>query len=161
MTKNSKQCELQGSSNRLLEAQMQRVLLWELAAESTAPLWPLFVKGHSDQRGLQPCSFSKIRTEVQLTTLIETFTRLLKEVSGVDRQLSRLTLGNIKARLRMSILYSFANEQNLLVAGTGDRSESLVGYFTKFGDGAADFFPIGHLYKTEVRRLARSLGVPQ
>jgi NAD+ synthase len=73
---------------------------------------------------------------------------------------SRLTLANIKARVRMVTLYAIANERKLLVAGTGDRSESLVGYFTKFGDGGVDILPIGHLYKTEVRALGTALRLP-
>lgn len=71
-----------------------------------------------------------------------------------------VALGNVKARLRMLTLYYAANRLNGLVLGASDRSEILLGYFTKHGDGAADLFPIGDLYKTQVRYLARHLGVP-
>ena len=73
---------------------------------------------------------------------------------------SRLPLANIKPRLRMTALYFLANNTNDLVAGTGNRSELAIGYFTKHGDGGADLLPIGHLLKREVRELARELGVP-
>ena len=72
----------------------------------------------------------------------------------------RVTLGNLKARMRMVSLYFMANSRNLLVAGTGDRSEDLIGYFTKYGDGGVDFLPIAHLYKTQVRSLGSYLGLP-
>jgi NAD+ synthase len=58
----------------------------------------------------------------------------------------------------MTILYYYANRRNLLVLGTGDRSELLLGYFTKYGDGGVDILPIGGLYKTQVREMARRLG---
>jgi NAD+ synthase len=73
---------------------------------------------------------------------------------------SRVPLANIKPRLRMTTLYFLANSLNYLVAGTGNRSELSIGYFTKHGDGGADLLPIGHLVKTEVRALARELNVP-
>jgi NAD+ synthase len=73
---------------------------------------------------------------------------------------SRVPLANIKPRLRMTTLYFLANSQNYLVAGTGNRSELSIGYFTKHGDGGADLLPIGHLVKSEVRALARELDVP-
>src|SRR5436309_9096806 len=72
----------------------------------------------------------------------------------------KIVLGNLKARLRMSSLYFVANLRNLLVAGTGDRSEDLIGYFTKYGDGGVDFLPVAHLYKSQVRQLGRYLGIP-
>jgi len=72
----------------------------------------------------------------------------------------RVTLGNLKARLRMASLYFVANSRNLLVAGTGDRSEDLIGYFTKYGDGGVDFLPIAHLYKTQVKNLGSYLELP-
>lgn len=72
----------------------------------------------------------------------------------------KIANGNLQARIRMTLLYYAANRKNLLVAGTSDRSEILLGYFTKYGDGASDFIPIGDLYKTQVRELARSIGVP-
>src|SRR5439155_17444017 len=72
----------------------------------------------------------------------------------------RVTVGNLKARIRMASLYFIANARNFLVAGTGDRSEDLVGYFTKYGDGGVDFLPIAHLYKTQVKELGEHLGLP-
>ena len=72
-----------------------------------------------------------------------------------------VAFGNIKARIRMTLLYYYANLHNCLVLGTGDRSEILLGYFTKYGDGGVDLLPIGDLYKTQVRVLAERIGVPK
>ena len=69
-------------------------------------------------------------------------------------------LANVKPRLRMTSLYFVANSLNYLVAGTGNRAELTIGYFTKYGDGGVDMLPIGNLLKSEVRALARSLDVP-
>jgi NAD+ synthase len=74
---------------------------------------------------------------------------------------NRVPLANIRPRLRMTTLYFVANSLNYLVAGTGNRSELIIGYFTKYGDGASDVLPIGHLLKSDVRKLAKQLGVPQ
>jgi NAD+ synthase len=71
----------------------------------------------------------------------------------------RVPPGNIKARLRMTTLYYFANAMNYLVAGTGNKSELAIGYFTKYGDGGADLLPIGGLVKREVVALARDLKI--
>jgi NAD+ synthase len=71
-----------------------------------------------------------------------------------------LSLGNLRARIRSNILYYYANSKNLLVLGSSDKSEHLIGYFTKFGDGAADLLPIVSLYKTQIREFAKFLGVP-
>ena len=73
----------------------------------------------------------------------------------------RLAEGNVKARLRMALLYYFANSEGRIVVGSGDRSELAMGYFTKYGDGGADILPIGGLYKTQVRSMAKHLGVPE
>jgi NAD+ synthase len=73
----------------------------------------------------------------------------------------QLVAGNLKARIRMSLLYSRSNAQGLVVMGTGNRSEMLTGYFTKYGDGGVDYLPIAALYKTQVRELAKHMGVPQ
>jgi NAD+ synthase len=74
---------------------------------------------------------------------------------------ARLPIANVKPRLRMTTLYFVANSFNYLVAGTGNRSELAIGYFTKYGDGGVDLLPIGHLVKSQVRALARELGVPE
>jgi NAD+ synthase len=102
-------------------------------------------------------SLLRIKTiDLQLTPVIGALTKCLRKA---DRKLSRLTLGNLKSRSRMVLLYAIANQRNLLVVGTGDRSEIELGYFTKYGDGSVDFLPIGHLFKTEVLDIARELGV--
>jgi len=68
--------------------------------------------------------------------------------------------GNLRARIRTNILYYYANVKNYLVLGSSDKSENLIGYFTKFGDGASDITPIISLYKLQVREIAKYLGVP-
>jgi NAD+ synthase len=73
---------------------------------------------------------------------------------------ARRPLANVKPRLRMTALYFLANRFDYLVAGTGNRSELSIGYFTKHGDGGCDLLPIGRLLKSEVRSLARELKVP-
>lgn len=77
-------------------------------------------------------------------------------VDGMDARV----LGNAKARARMMVLYAEAQKRGYLVSGTGNKSELLIGYFTKHGDGGNDMQPIGDLYKTQVRELGRHLGLP-
>lgn len=73
----------------------------------------------------------------------------------------KFALANIKTRIRMAILFEYANMTNSLVCGTSNKSELLVGYFTKYGDGGVDIQPIGDLYKTQVWELARFLKIPK
>ncbi|WP_265109037.1 NAD+ synthase [Halosolutus halophilus] len=108
-------------------------------------------------------------SEIQLRPLLEAFEEtaardLESPVARVesDRPHERnYAIGNVVARLRMCCAYYAANRRSRLVLGTANRSELLLGYFTKYGDGAADAYPIGDLYKTEVRALAKRLGVPR
>ncbi|MEE9592335.1 MAG: NAD+ synthase [Thermoplasmata archaeon] len=72
----------------------------------------------------------------------------------------RIGRGNVQARLRMITLYQVAHAEDRLVIGTSNKSEIASGYFSKFGDGGSDFAPLGDLYKTQVRGMARHLGVP-
>jgi len=97
--------------------------------------------------------------EMQLRPLLEAFEETVGAEIGEDAD--RVATGNVLARLRMLCAYYAANTRSLLVAGTSNRSELLLGYNTKYGDGAADLFPIGDLYKTEVRSLASRVGVPR
>ncbi|NKE37582.1 NAD+ synthase [Natronococcus sp. JC468] len=103
--------------------------------------------------------------EIQLQPLLDAFEETVAaefEPESPDRPNERnYALGNVVARLRMACAYYAANRESRLVVGTANRSELLLGYFTKYGDGAADVYPIGDLYKTEVRALAKRLGVPR
>jgi NAD+ synthase len=73
----------------------------------------------------------------------------------------RVSWGNVKARIRMIAVYFWAREHHLLVIGTGNKSELLMGYFTKWGDGGVDLLPLGDLYKTQLRELAARLDLPR
>jgi NAD+ synthase len=75
-------------------------------------------------------------------------------------QADKLCKGNIKARTRMIYLYYYANKLNKIVCGSSDKSETMMGYFTKWGDVAADISPLMDLYKTQVRKLAEHIGIP-
>ncbi len=104
---------------------------------------------------IEVCRILGIRYKtVEIGEIFNAFIRVL----GKSEKISE---GNLKARIRMCILYYFANSLNYLVAGTGNKTELMLGYFTKYGDGGVDFLPIGGLYKTEVRELAKFLGVPE
>ncbi len=91
---------------------------------------------------------------IDLTATYKNLTTLLPDGD-------RVALGNIKARLRMVVLYYYANLNDYLVCGTGNKTEISLGYFTKHGDGACDILPLGDLYKSEVRELARELNIPE
>lgn len=79
-------------------------------------------------------------------------------LSGRETPLER---GNISARCRMIVLYNLAKKRDYIVMGTSNQSELMMGYFTKFGDGACDVTPLANMYKTEVRQIARIIGVPE
>lgn len=96
---------------------------------------------------------------IDISKTIEQFKNLIHVYE--DDEKDRLPLGNLRARIRMCILYYYANKLGYLVLGSTDRSEYLIGYFTKYGDGAADVAPLTILYKTQVREFAKYLGVPQ
>ena len=87
---------------------------------------------------------------------VDAFTKMLLSDNRMP-----LEMGNITARCRMTALYNRAKKADLLVAGTTNRSEYMMGYFTKFGDGSADFVPIIDLYKTQVWQAAEIIGVPR
>lgn len=90
---------------------------------------------------------------IKINSLVSAFIETLGEGSDI-------AIANLKPRIRMIVLYFFANSKNMLVAGTGNKTELKVGYFTKYGDGGVDILPLGDLYKTEVFTLARHIGVP-
>ncbi len=83
------------------------------------------------------------------------------ELLGLDYfKAPKVPKGNVKVRVRATIIYAIANLENRLVAGTSDRSEWLIGYFTKWGDMAGDIYPIVGLFKTQVREFGKYLGLP-
>jgi NAD+ synthase len=94
---------------------------------------------------------------VNISEILEAFLHNIPETGSTVS----LAEGNLKARIRMAVLYYHANRLNYLVAGTGNKTELLLGYFTKYGDGGVDIEPIGDLFKTEVFRLAGMMNVPE
>jgi len=93
----------------------------------------------------------------KIIDLTFTYKMLLKSLPAG----SKLAKANLKPRLRMMTLYYFANNLNYIVAGTGNKSELSIGYFTKYGDGGVDILPIGDMYKSQVRELAKFLKIPE
>ena len=96
---------------------------------------------------------------IDLSKVYDSFIHLLNDKE--KKKSFKLAEANIKPRLRMTTLYYFANKLNYLVVGTGNKSELMIGYFTKYGDGGADILPLGNLLKSQVRELAEYLGIPK
>jgi len=101
----------------------------------------------------------KFGFDLQIVDISSTLKACFQSIPVYDAT-DKLSKGNVKARIRMVYLYYYANKLNRLVCGTSDKSETMMGYFTKWGDGAADISPIMDLYKTQVRQLALHVGVP-
>ena len=110
---------------------------------------------------------SKISPESETNDAIQIVDKLginykLLDINLIHKEYSKviepndMALGNLRARIRMNVLYYYGNSKNLLVLGSSDKSEFNIGYFTKFGDGAADVLPIASLYKTQIREMART-----
>lgn len=104
-----------------------------------------------------------VAAPTQVTLNIEASVRGLDEAfsSSTGRELSDFNRGNVKARIRMVAQYALAGEANLLVIGTDHGAESVVGFFTKFGDGGADILPLYGLDKRQNRQLLQHLGAPE
>jgi len=102
----------------------------------------------------------KFRFKLETIDITPVLKSYFKTIPAFDKR-DRLSKGNIKARARMIILYYYANRQSRIVLGPSDKSETMMGYFTKWGDIAADISPLMDLYKTQVRQLAAHIGVPQ
>ncbi len=94
---------------------------------------------------------------INISGIISAFMSVIPGSESADK----LTKGNLKARIRMSLLYFHANQMNRLVMGTSNKTEIILGYYTKYGDGGVDLEPIARLYKTEVWELSRILGIPE
>lgn len=91
--------------------------------------------------------------------LSETFDTLLSSIKEENK--NKMAIANLKPRLRMTTLYYFAQNNNYLVAGSSNKSEYTVGYFTKHGDSGVDILPLASFVKSEIRQLARSLNIPE
>ena len=145
-----------------LDSSVVAVLCYRAFPQS---MFGVFMPCHSnreDEEHAQAVSskFSIPTKRVVLDTVFDTLLKALP-VEKVEPSINRLAEANLKARLRMLTLYYFANQLNYMVAGSGNRSELSVGYFTKYGDGGVDILPLGNLVKGQVRELAIFLGIPQ
>jgi len=95
----------------------------------------------------------------KIVDLSKTFDTLVSSIN--DEIVNPMAKINIKPRLRMTTLYFFAQNYNYLVAGSSNKSELTVGYFTKYGDSGVDIMPLASFVKSEIRELARKLNIPQ
>jgi len=93
---------------------------------------------------------------IDISPILQAFQNALPAYDSKDK----LSKGNLKARTRMLCLYYYANKLRRIVLGSSDKSETMMGYFTKWGDVAADLSPLMDLYKTQVRQLAQHIGIP-
>ncbi len=115
-------------------------------------------ESHSDDEDMALLVANKFSIPVKKISLDEPFRELLKILPHSDNHLS---IANVKPRLRMLTLYYFASNYDYLVAGTDNKTEAMLGYYTKYGDGGVDILPIGNMFKSQVRELARELNIPR
>ena len=114
-------------------------------------------KAHAEAVASQ---FAIPTTEVVLDSIFDVLLRALPDYRA-DATLRQLAQANLKARLRMLTLYYIANQLKYIVAGSSNRDEIAIGYFTKHGDSGVDIMPLGNLAKGQVRELSRFLQIPR
>jgi NAD+ synthase len=103
---------------------------------------------------------SKFKIETRICDITQTLQAFYQSIPAFDPT-DKICRGNVKARTRMIYLYYCANRLNRIVVGSSDKSETMMGYFTKWGDVAADISPLMDLYKTQVRKLAEYVRIPE
>ncbi len=145
------------------------VLSLSLLARALDPsqIYPLFLPYAKQDMGDAQliCEWNKIPQEnwqtVDITQMVNSFASQLNfSKQRAISKAEKIRLGNIMARCRMIVVFDFAKKLNALVCGTENKSEKFLGYYTRFGDEASDIEPIIHLYKTQVRELAKFLALP-
>ena len=117
------------------------------------------IESHSDDENDALLLAKELDLDYVTIDATHIFRSYVQEHEKIGVTFDRGTLGNLKARIRMTILYAFAQKNNGLVIGTDNADERYTGYFTKYGDGAADVLPIAHLVKGEVVEASRILGL--
>jgi NAD+ synthase len=138
-------------------------ILAKLASDALGPdkvLGMFLPESSSSKEDAEHAEFYARSLEIEFETVsIDGMLQASREAVGSSSD--KAVLANIKARCRMIVLYQRANSLNRLVLGTGNKSELMVGYFTKFGDGGCDLLPIGDLYKTQIKEMAEFLELPK
>ena len=114
-------------------------------------------ESHSDDEDMAFLIANKFSIPAKKISLDEPFKRLLEVLPASENNMSR---ANLKPRLRMLTSYYYAANYGYLVSGCGNKTEIKLGYYTKYGDGGVDILPLGSLLKTQVRQLAKELGIP-
>lgn len=100
----------------------------------------------------------KLGLKTTMVNLTNAFDVLLNSMTEENK--NKMAISNLKPRLRMTTLYYYAQNNNYLVAGSSNKSEFTVGYFTKHGDSGVDLLPLASFVKSEIQELARYLGIP-
>ncbi len=142
-----------------LSGGLDSALVMELAVSAVGGgrVRPIFLpNGSLSDVDLEPAMACCRNHDIGLETI-----EISPMIEAFPLELSGMALGNVAARARMMVLYGLANRDGGYVLGTSNKSEILLGYFTKHGDGASDMVPIGDLFKTQVRGMAREVGVPE
>jgi len=128
-----------------------------LSKDSVIPVLMPFAKQEM-QDAVKICTWNGFTPDLVIEKNIEPIVEAASLVLGGNQD--QVRQGNLMARARMMVLFDTAKKHDALVAGTENKSENILGYFTRFGDSASDLEPIAHLYKTQVRQLAIELGLP-
>ena len=119
----------------------------------------LILPCHSQKEDMEDANL--VASLLQLETLILDLSPIYDSLIAILPPAEKKIAANLKPRLRMTTLYYFANMKNYLVAGTGNKSEISVRYFTKYGDGGTDILPLGDLFKNQVIEIAKKLALPE
>lgn len=129
------------------------------AAVGKDRLLALVLPCHSQEQDVKDARIVAKRLGIDIKTI--NLSIIYDSLIKILPKAKRIAVANLKPRLRMLVLYYFANKLNYLVCGTGNKSEIMVGYFTKHGDGATDILPLGDLLKTQIKQLAEELDIPE